>query len=207
MGFTFVGEVHSDRAASVNSLIGRDVSQNIIDRINRETGGSNYFGSSDDQFRDIHWNFIDKVVEPTRQASFQLEKAFNDLAFNEEAESKVDLFFSRDDFKIINNRSKKYMMCHFGLRNLFRENCVDGFGFSEKDLMDEKEFNEYLESTVSVSSDDDYHSYVKGIVQTNDEDLNLSTVELLNVRETFNTIDSILEDTFLDPTNINYNRG
>lgn len=121
-------------AIDAGALLGTTGRQELINSINARCGGSSFFGSEQNPYRDQYFSFMSKIVAPLRQAKEKLLVASNLLY-------KVDSYRAIDSLAELEKGIPPCM--HMGIityppiRQMLEEERIDGFGIKPEHLPDE----------------------------------------------------------------------
>ena len=128
---------------SLGALLGSSGQQAIIDSINERCGGSSFFGSMTDPFRNNFQHFMQQVIEPIRQVQQVLYTTASKLR-------NPDEFRPIESIKDLEEGIPPCMhlgiVYHHPIRKMLEEERIDGFGIDPNTLCDEDPFERVLEN-------------------------------------------------------------
>lgn len=128
---------------SLGALLGTSGHQNLIDSINARCGGSSFFGSMNDPFRNNFQSFMTTVIQPIREVQQQL--AVTNMALTR-ADEYRPIESVEDLEKGIPPAMHLGIVYYSPIRKMLEDERIDGFGINPRTLMDEDPFESVLNS-------------------------------------------------------------
>lgn len=220
---------HSTELASIPSmsaLLGNKGDASLLASINK-VAGSAYFGSESDRYRNQHFTFMQKIVEPIRLAN----SALKDVISRVHNMDEIRNLESMEDLRNCPPCMMAALLTHAPLYSLLRQGRVNGWGYSADSLEDSKEIYDRIIDKNGVIDFDDPDKYLtdeireerkhvledSGIPEEDaftlvwehdfDVDPELTDEDRLAIMDARALVDRVLEETHLDPTDMDNVRG
>ncbi len=192
---------------SLSSLLGTDSSQSALSELNARSGGSSFFNSASDPFRDGFSLFMKTVVNPLREVSQMAKTTVNKLFTKDVARPIISL---EELKKGVAPCMQLPIVYYAPLRQMLEEERIFGYGINPRTLEDTDIYEPHIESGhVGFTSEDlDKSGKITIHFHEDSSDINLSMEDREALRETRRYIDEFMadEDTkcldFTDPTNL-----
>ena len=198
------------RVPSMSALLGAQGSQKLLEHINPQMGNS-YFGSTVDKYQSQYNNFLTTYIEPIREANAFIKIAVDKL-YDVDTIRPIETY---DDLRNIPSSMVLPLLTYNPLYKLLKQGRIDGWGFIADNLEDTKESMDRLidkNGTVELMFDEPIRSengvdtYVASSeVWSYETPYSLEEREYIWNARTF--IQKVLDETDLDPTNIDQMRG
>lgn len=194
---------------NTGALLGTSGTAALLDSINESLGGSSFFGSAQDTFRDLRASFITSFIQPIKQAIRSVSNVITTLLRPDEFRPLTE----PDHLKIIPPCMYEPIIMHPPVLALLKQGRISGFGFDPdylsqedvwgrliengvvRDVLAAVQINEEGEQFVEVS-----HYWLSTDPETTDEQLDA-------VERTRALIDHVLSTTLYDPTDFPEERG
>lgn len=128
---------------SLGALLGTSGNQSLIDSINARCGGSSFFGSMSDPFRNNFQNFMTTVIQPIREVQQQLTTT--SLALKQPDEYRP-IESVEDLQKGIPPAMHLGIVYYSPVRKMLEEERIDGFGINPRTLCEGDPFESVLNS-------------------------------------------------------------
>ena len=192
---------------TMGALLGSRGDAQLVNHINKMTG-SNYFGSQNDRYAAQYNNFLSTYIEPIRRANNEIRIAVERL-------QKPDTIRRVDTYEGLREIPPAMMIptvTYGPLFTLLRQGRVDGWGFNPEWLEDEKETYDRLIETngvIDFSEEPDGEepdTYLHHF-EIDMADPEISHEDRIFIMQTREFIQKILDDTDLDPTDLDNIRG
>lgn len=175
------------------ALLGTTGRQDLINDINSRCGGSSFFGSEHDPYRDSYSVFMSTVVNPLREARDKLIATSNTL-------------FRMDRYRAITSVAELEQgippSMHMGIvmyepvRKMLEEERIDGFGIKPNELPDEDVFGRLIRNgTVHLYNgclDKDSQYVITDEVTSLDPEIDREDLDML--QDTRDFIDKFMKD-------------
>jgi hypothetical protein len=188
---------------SLGSLVGSAGTDSLLQQINRDLGGSNFFGSVNDIISQGRSMFITNVVQPFKA----IGNTFKNLVGLMDQDETFISIQSEEQLKSIPMCMHDSIMRYAPVKKLFDQGRIFGFGWDyvpEDDIYDRLIENGHVKNIQEAMDEEGYVEFKYHFVST---DPDLSFDDLENIRESREYIDHILNETDLDPTDYPNSRG
>jgi len=187
-----------DRTPTVGALLGTPGSAAIVQAINEQTG-SVRFGQQSTRFADATAHFHAKVVAPLRRGAEQVKNVAI-TAFNPDV---IRPLVTVDDFKTVPPCMYEAIVQYAPIRRLLEQGRVSAWGIDPEHLNADDMWgrlvnNGYVDDVAALDKD----GYITYTTVHESTDPIWTHDDLRAIRTTRETIDDLLRDTDLDPTNI-----
>lgn len=183
----------SSNILSMGALLGTSGSQTLIDQINAQCGGSSFFGSMSDPFRNNFQAFMSQVIQPIRATQQALATVASKL-------SHPDLYRPIESVEDLEQGIPPCMQLgiiyYHPLRKMLEEERIDGFGIDPKTLQEGDPYEDVLNSnfvTIHSSTIGKNGSYHMTHLE-NTDDPELTSIEKDALRRTREFIDTFMSD-------------
>lgn len=187
---------------SLSSLLGVRGQQEVLQSINQNAGGS-YYGSESDPFRQGFQVFMQRVVDPIRQAGITIRNTVRNFIVNDEIR-RIDNVAELS--KGIPPKMQLPILYYEPVRRMLDDGAIDGFGIDPNKLVKDDPYKSMCESGVVEYTSEDLNDKGEYEVEfrwdSNDPDL--SPEEIMDITLTRKFIDKFLKDEttkYLDITN------
>jgi len=190
---------------SAGALLGTAGTAQLIQSINDSLSGASFYDSAQDTFRDIRNSFITNIVQPIQQAA---QKVSN-LVITLTNPDTIRPLITNDAFLVVPPSMYEAIVMYPPLRHLLEQGRIAGFGFDPEYLPKEDVWGRLISNGVveNVLDNVDADGKIWFTYEFHSTDPIVSFEELDAVEETRAHIDWILANTYLDPTDINEERG
>lgn len=187
---------------SLSSLLGVRGQQEVLQSINQSAGGS-YYGSESDPFRQGFQTFMQRVVEPIRQAGITIRNTVRNFVVSDEIR-RIDNVAELS--KGIPPKMQLPILYYEPVRRMLDDGAIDGFGIDPNKLVKDDPYKDMCESGVVEYSSADLNDKGEYEVEFkwNSNDPDLSPDEIMDITLTRKFIDKFLKDEttkYLDITN------
>ena len=193
---------------SVGALLGSRGNAELLQAINRNLGSTSFFGSTDDKYAAQHRSFIQRFIDPIREANRQIVNLSTRLV-------SADMYkplLTPEDLRNCPPCMMVPILTYQPVYTLLKQGRISGWGYEPENLTDAVEQFDRLIDTNGVinygidkpNSDNEYRDvdvFVYGI------DPDITFEDRCAIEETREYVDKILNESELDPTDIDYLRG
>lgn len=192
-------------AVSAGSLLGTAGTNALINSINESIGGSSFFGSIQDTYRDIRNSFIENIVRPIQQATTAMANVVN-ILMNPDV---IRPIIEEDQLRAIPPCMQEPIIMFPPLRKLLEQGRITGFGYDPEHLPKEDTYGRLIDNGVC-------HDILRSVDAENEITLDyhwestdpaLSFEEMDAISDTRAFIMHLLEHTCYDPTDYPSDRG
>lgn len=192
-------------AVSAGSLLGTTGTSALLSSINDSLGGSSFFGSVHDGFRDIRNSFVENIVRPIQQAAVAMQSVVNILMNPDTIRPLVN----GEDLRAIPPCMYEPIIMFPPVRLLLNQGRISGFGYDPEKLPEEDTWGRLINNGCvhDVLANVDADGDVPVDYEWRSTDPNPSFEELDAVELTRSFIFKLLETTTLDPTDYPFDRG
>ena len=125
------------------ALLGTTGRQDLIDSINARCGGSSFFGSENDPYRDQYQTFMNAVINPMRQTRDKLLAVSNAIFRTDTYRAIRSL---RDLEQGIPPCMQMGIVMYEPVRKMLEEERIDGFGIKPNQLPDEDVYGRLIKN-------------------------------------------------------------
>ena len=210
---------------SMSALLGSKGDAQLLQSINKLTGTS-YFGSDHDRYAPQYRTFMSRVIEPMREANASIRAVASRV-------HQIDDYYeftSIEDFRSCPPCMMKPILTHDKLYSLLRQGRINGWGYTADSLVDDKEMYDRLVERNGIVYTDEPDQFIDdedredrkryceenqyeeqdvltltSVVYSDDIELTPNEIEMISsARE---MVDKVLNETHLDPTDIDNLRG
>lgn len=203
---------------SMSALLGTKGDSMLLSHINKAIG-SNYFGSTNDRYATQYNNFLSTYIEPIKLANNEIRVAVERLQ-NPEGIRKIDNY---DDLRNVPSSMMMPILTYGPMFTLLRQGRIDGWGFNPDWLEEEKDiYDRLIDKNGVLDISEENPEYPEGSELDEDQDpkdtyIQRTEYDLLDpeithedrifIMETRDFIQKILDETDLDPTDLDNIRG
>ncbi len=194
---------------TMGALLGTQGHTALLQQISK-TG--NYFGSEGDRYNTQYRSFITNYIEPIRQANNAIRVASQRIA-NVDAIRPITTY---EDLRNIPPSMMVPVLTCDPVYSLLKQGRIDGWGHLAEDLVDEKEMWDRLIDTngvvdfseePEVNEDGETDVFVQHFEWDIFEDPDLEHEDRMSLMDTRMFVRRVLEETNLDPTDLDNLRG
>lgn len=190
----------------MSALLGTKGDAALYEQINKKIS-TTYFGSDIDRFNQQHQTFVTRFIEPIRIANLAVQQTAARL-------NHIDTYITlqtEDDLRNIPPCMMLPILTEPKMHSLHRQGRIDGWGFNSEWLVDEVEMYTRLIDTNgvndltcenSLATDDVSLQWVHDV-----DDIVLTADERQMIEDSRRYVNRLLEETSLDPTDVDNIRG
>ena len=177
--------------------------------LNQISKSGNYFGSDSDRYGNQYRSFITSYIEPIRRATSEIRMAVQRM--NEP--DAIRPITSYEELREIPASMMIPVLTCDPVYSLLKQGRIDGWGFVAENLVDEKEtYDRIIEKNgvVDFSEEnvgEDGETYVQNFEWDVFEDPDLTHEDRMALWETRDFVRKVLEESSLDPTDLDNLRG
>lgn len=190
---------------SMGALLGTQGNTALLNQISRVAG--NYFGSEQDRYAPQYHSFIATHIEPIRAANSSIRAAAQRMV-DTDSVREID---SYDALREIPPCMMIPVLTDAPMYKLLLQGRIDGWGFKASQLEDEKEmYDRLIETNGRIEFMDDEVDEDGQFTQTFDyysDDVDMTHDERLMFMNTREFVRKVLDETRLDPTDLDNLRG
>jgi hypothetical protein len=192
-------------AVSAGSLLGTAGTSALLSSINESLGGSNFFGSVHDTYREIRNSFVENIIRPIQQATVAMTNVVN-ILLNPDV---IRPIIEEEQLKAIPPCMHEPIIMFPPLRAMLEQGRITGFGYDPEHLPNEDVWGRIIGNGCvnDVMRSVDEHGEVPLDWHWESTDPNPSFEEMDAVAMTRDFIFHVLETTTLDPTDYPEQRG
>lgn len=190
---------------SAGALLGTTGTAQLVQSINESLGGSSFFGSVNDTFRDIRNSFVENIVRPIQQAA----EAVSGVVIALMNPDVIRPLVKAEHFKTIPPCMYEPIIMFAPVKTLLEQGRISGFGFDPEFLPEEDVWGRLIENgTVrDLARNVDADGYITFNYEFRSTDPHASFEELDAVEQTRAHIEYLLQNTMVDPTDYPEERG
>ena len=190
---------------SAGSLLGTSGTAALLSSINESLGGSSFFGSVQDTYRDIRNSFVENIIRPIQQATLTMQNVVN-ILMNPDT---IRPLTNGEDLKAIPPCMYEPIIMFPPVRTLLEQGRISGFGYDPEHLPKEDTFGRIIGNgcvfDVLSNVQEDGNVYLDYEWRSDDPVLSFEEMDSIQVTRDF--ISNLLATTNLDPTDYPEQRG
>ena len=193
-------------AVSAGSLLGTSGTTALLNSINESLGGSSFFGTVRDTYRDIGNIFVENIVRPIQQATHTMSNMVN-LLLNPDT---FRIITDPDQLRAIPPCMQESIVTYAPIRKLLEQGRIGGFGYDPEYLPVEDVWGRLINNgtcpdVLQAYDKEEQCIHLNHRWTSLDPEHEISDIEAVEITRSF--ISRILKTTKLDPTDWPSERG